>query len=86
MVVVLPVVSHYVLAQPSTWDTWGPPLVAAGATVLGAGLWRLATSLGRMTAVVSLQQQRLDRLEAVVFPTALLQQRWERLAHEPPKE
>ena len=66
---------HYV-SQSSAWEAWGPPLVAAGAGILGAGLWRVATQLGKMTAVMQMNSDRIDRLEAAVFPTAILQQRW----------
>lgn len=55
---------HVTLTSPamSELNTWGPPL--AGVLVVGAiaAIWRLATSLGRLTA-------KVERIESVVFPT-----------------
>lgn len=55
---------HVTLTAPGTSElnTWGPPL--AGVLVIGAitAIWRLATTLGRLTA-------KVERIESVVFPS-----------------
>lgn len=55
---------HVTLTQPgmSELNTWGPPLL--GVLLVGAttAIWRLANSLGRLTA-------KVERIESVVFPS-----------------
>lgn len=75
----------YHVSQPTLWETWGPILVGGGGIALGAGLWRLAVALGRLTAIVDANSAKLARIEAAVFPIMPYQLQWAQSQPAPPQ-